>query len=577
MADLKVSVILQAVDKMTAPLRRASDNARRTTNKLSDAMARMNKRMEKSMQMTFAADAVGGAGRKIGQALRGPVDAAIAFEESMSKVGAISGATGKDMAALTDAARNLGATTSFSAAEAAEGMTFLGMAGFKTNQIVASMPGLLNLARAGATDLGRASDIVSDVMSGFKLEAADMGRISNVMAKTFTSSNVTLEMLGETMKYVAPIASSVGVSLEEVSAMTGLLGNVGIKGSQAGTTLRAAILRLSAPTGAASDALADLGVSTVDSMGNMRNMVDIIGDLAAASDGMGNADKLKILKDIFGEEPAAGMAELLGQGQSGITQFLDQVKNSQGTAKQISDQMGDNMAGGIKEFKSAMESLAITVGNQLLPALKAITAGIKGIVQGMTGWAKEHPTLTKGIVTIAAVVGGLLVAIAVGIKIWAAFSVAIGAVGVAFTALKAIVLANPIGLAIAAIAAGAYLIYENWGAISEFFTGIWNGIKATFMDGVNSVLGMINQVKSILPDWMGGGTSIESNTTNQALPAIKAPGANNSSATSINAPITVNAAPGQSSEEIAAQVAIQMRQREQQAGDNHRAALFDLG
>jgi phage-related tail protein len=397
------------------------------------------------------------------------------------------------------------------------------------------------------------------------------------MAKTFTSSNVTLEMLGETMKFVAPIASTVGVSLAEVSAMTGLLGNVGIKGSQAGTTLRAAILRLSAPTGAASDALSDLGVSTADSMGNMRNMVDIIGDLSAATDDMGSADKLKILKDLFGEEPAAGMAELLGQGQAGITEFLNQVKNSQGAAQEISDRMGDNMAGGIKEFKSAMESLAITVGSQLLPALKAITGGIKGIVQGMTGWAKEHPTLTKGIVTIAAIVGGLLVTIAVGIKIWAAFSVAIGAVGVAFTALQGFILANPIGLAIAAIAAGAYLIYDNWGAISEFFTGIWNGIKATFMDGVGYVMSMINKVKSILPEWMGGGTSIEASTTTQTLPAIKAPGSNNSNTTSINAPITVNAAPGQSSEEIAGQVAIQIKQREQQSGRNHRAALYDLG
>jgi len=439
------------------------------------------------------------------------------FESSMSHVSAITQASGKDFDALRNKARELGRTTSFSASESAEGMKFLGMAGFKTNQIIAAMPGVLNLAKSGATDLGRAADISSDILSGFGLTADQMPRVADVLTKTFTTSNTTLEMLGESMKYVAPIAKEFGVSIEQTAAMTGLLGNVGIKGSSAGTTLRSMLTRLSAPAGEAATALKELGIQTRDSEGNMRNITDIVGDLGKATKRMGSGQRLEILKTLFGEEPAAGIAELLSQGADGIRNYTTEIQNSGGVSERVAKQMGANAKGNFKQWKSAIEDLAITVGDVFLPTLSNAVQSLTEVTRSFSAWASENPGLIENIGLVAGVAFTLVTGLGL-----------IGTVAPAvITGIKLIsgaLIANPIGLAITGIVTAAALIWSNWETLGPQFKELWEGLGRGFTklgekfkligtnimqglkDGINGGLGWIKEklgaLGGLMPEWL---------------------------------------------------------------------------
>lgn len=335
------------------------------------------------------------------------------FEAQMSRVQALTrlDKNSAELAALRAQARQLGADTMFSATEAAEGQAFLGMAGFDAKQIQAAMPGLLDMAKAGDTDLGRTADIGSNILGGFGLAAEEMGRVSDVLTQTMTTSNVTLEMLGETMKYVAPQARAAGASLEEMAAMTGLLGNVGIQSSQAGTALRAMLLRLAAPTGKATKALAALKVQTADAQGNMRGIIDVLADVAKATQGMGSARRMGYLKQIFGEEPASAVAELIDKaGSGGITAYLAKVRDSQGAAARTAQTMSDNMRGLRDELSSAWDEVKIGFFDQIAPELKEWGQLLLGFLRGLGDWVKNNPATVKWLARLAVGFGVLATA-----------------------------------------------------------------------------------------------------------------------------------------------------------------------
>jgi len=351
----------------------------------------------------------------LGASLYGVIRPAVVFEQSMAKLGAITGASGEAMAQLTAKARELGASTQFSASQSAEAMTFLGMAGFKSNAILAATPGLLDLAAAGNMDLAQTADIASNVLSGFGLKAEEMGRVGDVMARTFTTSNVDLTMLGETMKYVAPVASAAGASIEQVAAMAGLLGNVGIQGSMAGTALRATFSRLAGPTGAARQELKKLGVEAVDLEGNLRSVPEILKDFARATAEMGNADQATTIKKVFGEEAAAAMTELLKQaGSGGMDAYIGEIMKAQGTVGQVAGRMSATTAGAFKALGSAMESMAISIGTVLLPPLTSMARGLATVASGASALAERFPVITKTVVGATVGLIGLKVA-AIGI------------------------------------------------------------------------------------------------------------------------------------------------------------------
>lgn len=450
------------------------------------------------------------AGAAVGGGLMSiPIRTAIEFEQAMLNVkSVINGITEEEFKALNDEAKRLGAATSFSASEAAEGMKYLAMAGFNTNQIIEAMPGLLDMAKAGVVDLGRASDISSNILSAFGISANEMGRVADTLTMAFTTSNTTLESLGYTMKYVGPIARAAGMSLEEAAAMAGLLGNVGIQGEMAGTQLRAMLNRLAAPVGPAQDKLKELGITVKDSAGNLRPMIELLAEMDSKTANMGNADRLAAFKTIFGEEAVSGLSELINHaGAGGIAKYLDIVKNNTGKASQVASIQMSGVKGAMDELSSAAEGLSITFANLFLPAIKSIANGMKSLTNTLNSFIETHPTLTRGVVyavagftAYVAVVKTLMIAksaLAVGTTLLASRTLLLNgvvttatfvtkAVTVAQWALNAALTANPTGLVVARVAAlisVGIALYKNWDKVTAFFTSAWEKIKSAVAFG----------------------------------------------------------------------------------------------
>ena len=337
------------------------------------------------------------AGMAISSKLSGVIQTGAGFDSAMARVGAGSGASGEELQALREQAKELGRSTVWSSSQAAEGQQFLAMAGFNKEQILKSMPGMLDLASAGGIDLGSAADIGSNILTGMGLDAGEMGRVGDVLVNTFTKSNTSLSMLGETMKYAAPVAKSLGVSVEEAAAMAGKLGDAGIQASMAGTTMRAIMLRLSAPAKEGVEALEALKVKTTDAAGNMRKMPDVLADLNRAMAKMSEAQKAAYTKAIFGTEAMSGAFVLMEQaGKGALQEFISSVKKS-GTAKEVATKQNDNLLGDYKGLTSALEGVSIAFYEKLEPALRKVTqAGTEGL-QWLTGLIKEYPMLTQAV------------------------------------------------------------------------------------------------------------------------------------------------------------------------------------
>lgn len=589
----------------------------------------------------------------LGATVVAPVSIAVNFEQSIARLGAITRSGDDALLGLEQTARRLGETTQFSASEAASAMTFLGMAGFKTNEIISATPGMLNLAQAAGSDLAGTADIASNILSGFSLKADEMGRVGDVLSATFTTSNTTLQMLGDTLKYAAPVASSAGASIEQVAAMAGLLGNVGIQGSMAGTALRAAFLRLSAPPKVAADALANLGVEVKDLDGNLRSVPELLQELAKATEGLGSAERAEAIKQIFGSEASAGLTELLKQAGSGaLDSYIQQLRQAKGTAGTMAKKMSATTAGSLKRLGSALESVAISIGSLLLPTIAAGAQLFAGMASWVSGAAQEYPWLTKVIVgatlglvalKVTAIAGAyaftflkggvlslvtayrtLSAGIAMAqlgmarINILSALSaVRMGVVTAAQWALNVAMTANPIGLivlGIAALAGAAFMLIKYWEPIGEFFSGLWDGVKNITSGAVDWLLGKMNLLAkpfellgsawNAVSGWLGGDESADTpssgnkrklataaigaslaaqpamampDSTVNALPQIQAVSAatHNQQSVSIDAPITIHAAPGMDERAIAGEVQKALEQREARAASQQRGALYD--
>lgn len=473
--------------------------------------------------------------------LASPIKLGMEFDQTMSKVGAVSQASAEDLAKLREQARELGASTVWSASQAAEGMTYLAMAGFKTDDMLKAMPGMLSLASAGAVDLGSAADIASNMLTGFNLKADEIGRVGDVMVNTFTNSNTSLSSLGETMKYVAPVASSLGVSIEETAAMAAKLGDAGIQGSMAGTGLRAVMNRLAASTPKGTELIKRLGVSVKDASGEMRPMADILGDLGKGLSKFSGKDKAKILSDIFGVEAMSAATVLIDQATNGSLKDFTTMVSKSGAASRVASEQTNNLTGDLANLNSAWEELYLILSDTVSPALRQVTQWMTGVITTVGDFAKKHETLTKvlagavGAVGAVAgsmaifnmVVGGAGYAImsVVGgfLKMWQFIMMvknALVALKGAMLVVNAVMIANPIGLIITAIgllvaaiagviiywdelkagAAACWSWFENkfpnvasglitaFGAVKTAFVNIWAGIESLF----NSVVGYVS-------------------------------------------------------------------------------------
>jgi TP901 family phage tail tape measure protein len=418
---------------------------------------------------TWQAAAVGAAA--IGAGLVSSVRVAMDFEKSMSAVAAKTQAGQEDMAKLTELAKDLGRSTQFSAKEVADGMDFLAMAGFKVNDVLTAMPGLLDLAAAGNLDLASTADIVSNILGGMNMEAAETGRVSDVLAKAATSSNVSVGMLGETFKFVAPVAAQAGAGLEDVAAAAGLLGDAGIQGSEAGTGLRSVLLRLAAPPTEAAKALERLGVSTKDASGNMRPFGDILSDVDRSMKdlNLGSAEQIEIQNALFGKTAIASGAILQQAAANGeLSAKTKELMESQGAAAEMAKIMNDNLAGAFKRLQSAIEGFQIQLVSGTNPALQGFVDFAANAINVLTDMMERFPLVTGAVVALAAAFVAL-VALAPFI---AAFISVIGSIKAVLAGVSlGAVVAGWVTAALPALA-GLIAAFKGFGlAVLAIFTG----------------------------------------------------------------------------------------------------------
>ncbi|MGJ5645630.1 phage tail tape measure protein [Morganella morganii] len=501
----------QQLQRQEQQLRRSAEQERR----MAAAKGSYQKTMDVRNKMAgtgAAAMATGGAALYAGKKFMAP---GYEFETGMSKVQALTrlDKNSEEYKALREQARQLGATTAFTANEVAQGQSFYAMAGFKPEQIQNAMKGTLSMSLAGDIDLATTADIGSNILTGFKLNSDEMNRVSDTLVATFTRSNTNLNMLGDTMKYVAPVASGLGVDLETAAVAAGKLGDAGIQGSMAGTSLRSILGRLAEPPKQAADALEELNIKTRDAKGNLRGLPEILADLDKKTKKMGTAQRAGYFKHIAGEEAFSALSVLTDQAGSGeLQKMIAEVKAAKGEAQKVADTMTDNLDGDLKNLTSAWEDVGIQIFGGVDSPLRDIAKSITEIISKVGDWAKRNPELANTLTKIAlalgvilAVGGAIVLMLAamlgpiamlklsmsvLGIKGAGAFGLlakGLKAVGMALFGVGKALLTNPLFLAAAVIAGLAYVIYKNWDTVAAFVKNMWAGTVRIFSSACDSI------------------------------------------------------------------------------------------
>ena len=429
----------------------------------------------------------------VGSHLTGMVSTAADYESALSKVQAITGSNAEEMERLRATASQLGASTMFSAKQSAEAMSYLGMAGWKTEQIIAGMPGLLDLAAASGSDLATVADIVSDDLTAFGMKAEQAGHMADVMAAASTNANTNVEMMGMTFKYAGAVAGALGYSLEDVSLATGLMANAGIKGEQAGTSLRAIMTRLVSPPSDAAKALDKLGISAKNVDGTMKPFRQTMQELREKFAGLSDAEKAELASSIAGQEAMSGFLSVVNASDADFAKLSNAVDNADGAAGKMAKTMQNNARGALTKLKSAMESIEIAIGSTVLPILASFASKIADIAGEFGKWAEAHPTITGMAVALAGLVGSAVI----GVSVFGALADSFMAIKAAAAVFKAssmfaglsgmmgplagvLAIGWPLVAVIGAIAAAAMLLYSNWDAVCEVAAVVSNKISAAW-------------------------------------------------------------------------------------------------
>ena len=447
------------------------------------------------------------------------VKTAADFDSAMSKVAAVSGATGKDLDALRDKAREMGSKTKFSASEAAEAMNYMAMAGWKTEDMLSGIEGVMNLAAASGEDLATTSDIVTDALTAFGLSAKDSGHFADILAAASSNANTNVSMMGETFKYCAPIAGALGFSAEDTAEAIGLMANAGIKGSQAGTALRTIMNNLSGDVKICGSSIGEVTVATTNADGSMRDLSDILADCRTAFSGLSESEKAAAAESLVGKNAMSGFLALMNAGEADINKLSSAIDNCDGCAASMAETMNDNLAGQLTILKSQLQELAISFGELLMPAIRTIVGWIQKFVDWLNSMDEGTRKVIVTIALVAAAIGPVLIIVgkvisAIGtiMTIIPKLAGVINAAKGVIAAFNAVCAANPYVLIIAAIvalvAAFIYLwnnceefrqfwidLWESikeiavavWEALKEFFTAAWEAIKTTAVTVWNAI------------------------------------------------------------------------------------------
>lgn len=453
------------------------------------------------------------------------VKTAADFDTAMSKVAAVSGATGKDLDALRDKAREMGSKTKFSASEAAEAMNYMAMAGWKTEDMLSGIEGVMNLAAASGEDLATTSDIVTDALTAFGLSAKDSGHFADILAAASSNANTNVSMMGETFKYCAPIAGALGFSAEDTAEAIGLMANAGIKGSQAGTALRTIMNNLSGDVKICGSSIGEVTVATTNADGSMRDLSDILADCRTAFAGLTESEKAQAAESLVGKNAMSGFLALMNAGEGDINKLSSAIDNCDGCAAGMAETMNDNLAGQLTILKSQLQELAISFGELLMPAIRTIVGWIQKFVDWLNSMDEGTRKVIVTIALVAAAIGPVLIIVgkvisAVG-TIMTLVPKLMGIINAAkgvFAAFNAVCAANPYVLIIAAIVAlvAAFIYLWNnceefrqfwidlWEGIKEIAIAVWEALKAFFQAAWEAIKTTATTVWNAIKDFFSG-------------------------------------------------------------------------
>ena len=502
----KYDALQREIIETEEELRRLQQEAETTSSVLSK-IDEAGKKIEK------VGDTITGAGKAVM-----PVSTAVAglgsvsirtsadFDSAMSQVAAVSGAVGEDFDALREKAREMGAKTKFSASEAADAMNYMAMAGWKTEDMLSGIEGIMNLAAASGEDLATTSDIVTDALTAFGLSAQDSGHFADLLAAASSNANTNVSMMGETFKYCAPIAGALGYTAEDTAEAIGLMANAGIKSSQAGTSLRTIMTRLQGELELSGEALGDVTIQTANADGSMREFSDIIADCRGAFSKMTESEKAAAAETLVGKNAMSGFLALMNAApgdieklESAISTCSDEVDGYSGAAEKMAAVMQDNLNGQITILKSQLQELAISFGDALMPAVRKVVTAVQGFVDKLNGMNESQRNAILRIGMLVAALGPFLVILGTSIskigiamqgfvKLASAFGKLKVAVGNAHGVL------GKIGAALGGVSAPVLAVVAVIAVLVAAFLhliGIWNKIKSTistFVEGIKQRL-----------------------------------------------------------------------------------------
>ena len=428
------------------------------------------------------------------------------FESAMSKVSAISGATGSDLDALNQKAQEMGAKTKFSATESAEAFTYMAMAGWKTEDMLQGIDGIMALAAADGLDLATTSDIVTDALTAFGLSADDSGHFADVLAAAASNANTNVSLLGESFKYVAPVAGALGYSAEDTAIALGLMANAGIKGSQGGTALRSSLSRLIEPTGNAAALMEQYGLSMTNADGSMKSLGEVMEMLRTKMGGLSEAEQAQAAATLFDQDAMSGMLAIINASDSDYEKLTSAIYGADGAAQQMADTMLDNLSGQLTLLKSALEGLAIQFGEILMPYIKQFVQWLQNLVQKLQEMTPEQKEQIVKWAAFAAAIGPVLLAVGklvtgIGnvISVFGKLKTAIPAVKGALVAVKGAIagISAPVVAVVAVIGTLVAAFATLWKTNEEFrnkITAIWNQIKGTFDKLCQGIVDRLNKL-----------------------------------------------------------------------------------
>ncbi|HJA90024.1 MAG TPA: phage tail tape measure protein [Candidatus Jeotgalibaca merdavium] len=414
------------------------------------------------------------------------------FEAQMSRVKAISGATGDTFEQMKQQAIDLGAKTAFSAKESAAGMENLASAGFNAQEIMQAMPGLLDLAAVSGGDVAMASENAASALRQFGIDASDAGHVADVFARAAADTNAECNDMGYALKYAGTAAHTAGWSFESTAAAIGIMSNAGIKGEQAGTTLRGALTRLMNPTDAMYNKFQELGIAINNHDGSMKSLSEIIAELREKTKGLGDDQRNSALATIFGTNALSGMLALIDAGPEKLDSLTKSLQNSDGAADEMARTMQDNANSSIEQMMGALESAAIVIQKILAPSIRKVADAISGLVEKFVSAPESTQRLVVAIGAIAIAIGPVLYALGMLVKAFQTMKVGLGVLGNGISLFKKLgsaigFLTSPVGLVIAAVAllvVGFIYLWNTSEDFRNFWIGLWEGIKSAVSSAV---------------------------------------------------------------------------------------------